>query len=263
MARSPGQHGTLYTFVEQLGDWVFFSFDVLRGLAAYRTWLPTCPQLFFEIGIRSVVVILATGLFLGMVLAMQAFHQFRSYGFETAIGSISVVSILAELGPVLAAVMLAGRVGSSMSAELGTMQISDQMDALSCMGVNPIHYLATPRFLGCLILVPMLTLFADLAGIVGSVLIAVQFLGVDGHHFWQQTQATVRLWDAITGIMKAFVFGGLIALISCHRGFKSQAGAKGVGEAATQSFVLSFLAILISDFLLVTLFGRLRANWPV
>ncbi|QVL32870.1 ABC transporter permease [Telmatocola sphagniphila] len=246
------------SWLEHLGDWAHFSFQTVFGIFfSFRTLTQSWP-VYYEIGVRSVGVVVVTGMFIGMVLALEAHTEFHPYGLDTSLGAISITSILGELGPVLAAVMLAGRVGSAMAAEIGTMRITDQTDALTCLGVNPIHYLSTPRLVGCLILVPMLTLFADLAGIVGSTLISTQVLGVDAHHYWQQTLRVVVRYDLLTGLIKSIVFGAMIALISCYQGFQCKAGAQGVGRAATQSFVLSFLAILFFDFLLVYLFAHIR-----
>ena len=161
---------------------------------------------------------------------------------------MSNAAILSELGPVLAAVMLAGRVGSSIAAELATMRVTEQIDALACLGVDPVHYLAVPRFIACLMLIPLLTVIADSAGIFGSTFVCLNLYGIDRHHFWTQTFHYVSLWEVGTGLMKSILFGGVLALVCCHRGFRSQAGAEGVGKAATEAFVMSFIAILILDF---------------
>ena len=146
--------------------------------------------------------------------------------------------------------MLAGRVGSAMAAELGTMRVTEQIDALAMLGVDPAHYLVVPRFLACLLLIPLLTVLADCMGILGGAGICLTIYGIDPHHYWQHGREYLGLWDVFTSLAKATVFGAFIALISCHRGFHSRGGSEGVGQAATQAFVLSFIAILALDFFL-------------
>jgi phospholipid/cholesterol/gamma-HCH transport system permease protein len=245
-------------FLEGLGDWTGFSWHALGGVWSlrFRVVIP----IFYGIGVRSVGVVAITGVFIGMVLAVQAYAQFHPYGFDAAIGSISNGTILSELGPVLAAVMLAGRVGGSMAAELGTMRVTEQVDALACLGVDPVHHLVTPRFLACLLLIPLLTVLADLAGIFGSSFMCLGVYGIDSANYWNQTFKHVGLWEIFTGLSKSIVFGGALGLISCHRGFRCDSGAQGVGRAATEAFVYSFVAILILDFFLVYLSYQLR-DW--
>lgn len=241
-----------------LGDFSAFSLRAVGGVFNRSLRFQVLIPIFYSIGVRSVTVVSITGVFLGMVLAVQAYAQFHQYRLDVALGTISIGTILNELGPVLAAVMLAGRVGSAMAAELGTMRVTEQIDALACLGVDPVHYLATPRFLACLMLIPLLTILGDGAGIVGCTFISVGVYGVDSHQYWVHVLRFVGLWELLTGIFKAVVFGGVLSLISCHRGFHSGGGAEGVGRAATQSFVASFIAILILDFFLTFLLNGIR-----
>jgi phospholipid/cholesterol/gamma-HCH transport system permease protein len=241
-----------------LGDFAAFALRALGGTFSHHVRARVIVPIFYAIGVSSISVVVVTGLFLGMVLAVEAYAQFHPFGLDLALGTISITAILSELGPVLAAVMLAGRVGSSMAAELGTMRVTEQIDALSCLGVDPVHYLVTPRFLACLLLIPLLTVIADLAGIVGSSLICIYVYRIDPHQYWEHILKFVGLWELLTGIGKAVVFGGVLALISCFRGFRSRAGAEGVGRAATEAFVWSFITILILDFFLVFSLNSLR-----
>src|SRR5262249_13627387 len=158
------------------------------------------------------------GMFIGMVLAVQSYSQFASLGLGTRLGTIINLSVVTELGPVLAATMLAGRVGSAMAAELGTMRITDQIDALDCLGTNPIHYLVVLRFLAGWLLVPLLTILANFMGVMGGALVVTQIYGVNAHHYWSNSLGDVTLWDISTGLIKPMFFGGAIAIISCHRG---------------------------------------------
>jgi len=175
---------------------------------------------------------------------------------ETQLGAVINVTLVKELGPVLAAVMLAGRVGSAMAAELGTMRVTEQIDALTALGAHPIQYLVVPRFLACFLLIPLLTLFADGIGIISGWLFSTQALGINSFHYWHHSREFVMAWDMWSGIFKSIFFGAAIALIACHRGFHSSAGAEGVGRAATEAFVYSFVAILALDFLLGTMLLR-------
>lgn len=221
----------------------------------------------YQIGVQSVPVILVTGGFIGMVLAVQAYEQFALMHMENQLGTVVNVTLLKELGPVLAAVMLAGRVGSSMSAQLGTMRVTEQIDALTALGANPIAYLVVPRFLACVLLIPLLTLFADGIGVLSGWWFSTQVLGINSFYYWHYSRAFVNSYDLWSGIFKSVFFGAAISLISCHRGFHSRAGAEGVGQAATEAFVYSFIAILALDFLigffLMELFDVLFVKAPV
>lgn len=183
-------------------------------------------------------------------MAVQSYDQFRFMHLETNLGAVINITLVKELGPVLAATMLAGRVGSAMAAELGTMRITEQIDALRVLGANPIHYLVVPRFLACVLLIPMLTVMADGAGVVGGWFFSTQVCGIDSLHYWNHTQDYLGWFELAGGIWKSVFFGAAIAVIACHRGFNCTAGAEGVGRAATEAFVYSFVAILILDFFL-------------
>jgi phospholipid/cholesterol/gamma-HCH transport system permease protein len=244
--------------LEAVGDWAAFALRSLAWAVRRRmgpgTFLPVC----YAIGVRSVLVVAITGTFIGMVLAVQAYNGYKPLGLESWIASMINTSVVKELGPVLAATMLAGRVGSAMAAELGTMRVTEQIDALAMLGVDPVHYLVVPRFLACLLLIPLLTVMADCMGIVGGAVICLKIYGIDPHHYWQHGKDFIGLWDVVASLIKATVFGGIIALIACHRGFNSRPGSEGVGRAATESFVLSFIAILALDFFLALLLNTLQ-----
>lgn len=247
--------------VHRLGEQVFDAVSDIGGVAEFSgltvawllrrrpRWSVLVPN-FYAIGVSSVPVVAITGTFIGMVLAVQAHSQFAAMGMATRLGSVINISLVKELGPVLAATMLAGRVGSSMAAELGTMRVTEQIDALSALGTNPIYHLAVPRLLACVLLIPLLTLMADFMGVIGGAVVSTQMLGVDPFHYWKHSREYVGTLDLFAGVFKSFFFGAAIALISCHRGFHSRAGAEGVGRAATEAFVYSFIAILATDFLI-------------
>lgn len=219
------------------------------------------PQ-FHEIGARSVPIVAITGTFVGMVLAVQAFVQFESVGLEGFLGSVINLSVVRELGPVLAGMVLAGRVGGALTAELGTMNVTEQLDALRTMGTDPVRYLVVPRFLACLLLMPILTCYADLMGVIGGYAISVGVFGVSENLYWRYTAQSLEFWDIFVGLAKSMLFGGSIALIGCFKGFNCRSGAEGVGRACTEAFVASFIAILTIDFFLAVLFkGIYQLAW--
>lgn len=249
--------------VAAVGDWAIFSLTtfswMMRRLPSRGTLLPN----FYQIGVLSLPVVALTGTFIGMVLAEQSYAQFRFFHLETRLGGVINISLLRELGPVLAATMLAGRVGSAMAAELGTMRVTEQIDALESMGANPIHYLVVPRFLGCLLLIPTLTIMADFMGVIGGAGYSIFRLNVDSHHYWSNSQQMVRVFDLFAGVVKSLFFGAAIALVSCHRGFHCDPGAEGVGRAATTAFVYSFVLILVLDLFLGIILNTIYYYlWP-
>jgi len=236
--------------VAAIGDVTIFALRTLGWIVARRQRRDVLLPAFYQIGVLSLPVVALTGLFIGMVLAVQSFAQFKALGLQTRLGSVINLSLVRELGPVLAATMLAGRVGSAMAAELGTMRVTEQIDALESMGANPLYYLVVPRFLGCLVLIPVLTVMADFMGVLGGYLYSNLFLGIDYHHYWNNSREYVDAFDFLMGIFKSLFFGAAIALVSCHHGFHSEPGAEGVGRAATNAFVHSFVLILILDLFL-------------
>lgn len=246
-----------------IGDFALFCGRTCRWLAGRPPRKETLLPNFYQVGVLSLPVVALTGTFIGMVLAVQSHWQFRQLGLETQLGAVINMSLVRELGPVLAATMLAGRVGSAMAAELGTMRVTEQIDALSSMGANPIHYLVVPRLLACFLLIPTLTVMADFMGVVGGYLFSVVILNIDKHHYWHNSEQYVGSFDFFSGVFKSFFFGTAIALISCYRGFNCTAGAEGVGKAATASFVYSFCLILALDLVIgMALNSVYLAIWP-
>jgi phospholipid/cholesterol/gamma-HCH transport system permease protein len=242
--------GVAIDSVAVIGDFALFTIRTFTWLATRMPRSETLFPNFYQIGVLSLPVVALTGTFIGMVLAVQSYYQFHQLGLETRLGAVINMSLVRELGPVLAATMLAGRVGSAMAAELGTMRVTEQIDALSSMGANPVHYLVVPRFLACLFLIPTLTIMADFMGVAGGYFYSVYQLGIDQHHYWYNSAKFVGSWDLLSGVFKSLFFGAAIALVSCHRGFTCSAGAEGVGRAATAAFVYSFILILVLDLFL-------------
>jgi phospholipid/cholesterol/gamma-HCH transport system permease protein len=229
-------------------------------LTSIRGWRRLLPQCFY-IGTRSVPVIMLTGMFIGMVLIVQSYDQFDAAGLQHLLGGIVNISIAQELGPVLAGVMLAGRVGGALTAELGTMNVTEQLLALRSMGADPVRHLATPRFLACLVLTPLLTCYADLIGAFGAWMVFTGVYGGESGLYWAWTRQMVENWTLYTGILKAVFFGGAIGMVSCYKGFHCKPGAQGVGEACTHSFVISFILILALDFFLNVFLNAVYIIW--
>lgn len=249
-----------------MGDMAIF---VWRMFVWMFTRLPrrgTIMVNFYQVGVLSLPVVALTGTFIGMVLAVQSYHQFHQIGLETRLGVVINGTLVRELGPVLAATMLAGRVGSAMAAVLGTMRVTEQIDALTTMGADPIHYLVVPRFLACIFLIPALTIMADFMGIVGGYFYSVIILGIDHAAYLNYSREGVMGYDLFSGLFKSVFFGGIIAVVSCYRGFHCEAGAEGVGKAATTAFVYSFVMILVMDLCLTiildAIYFRLYAGAP-
>ncbi len=249
--------------VELVGDLGLFALRIVPLLFARGTKQTQFIPLCYQIGVRSVSVIMITGGFIGMVLAVQTFAQFRLVHMETRLGAMITLALVTELGPVLAATMLAGRVGCAMAAELGTMKVTEQIEALKALGANPVQYLVVPRFFACLLMIPLLTGVADIVGVLAGWVFSVEALGIDTFHYWHHVQKFTTAYDVLSGLCKSAVFGMAIAIISCHRGFRSSGGAEGVGRAATEAFVFSFVSILIIDFLMGVFINKLYyLIWP-
>jgi phospholipid/cholesterol/gamma-HCH transport system permease protein len=233
--------GNFCGFVGRTFTWLF------AGGLSLRSWRLLFPQMY-EVGVRSVPVVGVTGAFIGMVMAIESYSSFKAIGQETRMGSVINLSVVKQIGPVLAAVMLAGRVGGALTAELGTMNVTEQIDAMRVMGADPIRYLVVPRFIACVLLTPVLTIYSDLLGVIGGWIISVNYLGVPSAPYWWYSAMGVETWQVMEGIFKSVFFGGAIGLIACYKGFNSGAGASGVGRACTESFVASFIAIIVLNF---------------
>jgi phospholipid/cholesterol/gamma-HCH transport system permease protein len=217
------------------------------GVVRWKNLRLLFPQMY-EVGVRSVPVVSVTGAFIGMVLAIESFPQFKAIGQEFRLGTVINLSVVKQIGPVLAAVMLAGRIGGALTAELGTMNVTEQLDALRVMGADPIRYLVVPRFLACVFLTPILTIYSDFLGVLGGWIVSVRMLGVASGPYWDFSAMGVETWQIMEGLVKSVFFGGVIGLISCYKGFTCGAGASGVGRACTESFVTSFIVIIILNF---------------
>lgn len=247
--------------VSNMGIAVLDSLHELGGISVlfFRTFARVFAKLperelfmkqCYQCGVLSLPVILLTGAFTGMVLSVQSYYQFHELTMESAVGILVSLSMTRELGPVLTAIMFTGRVGASMAAELGTMRVTEQVDALRAMATDPISYLIVPRFLACLMVIPILTAFAIFIGIVGGYIVGVQMLHINKTFFMQNLLDFTEVTDLMSGLAKSVMFAMLIAVISCYKGFNAENGAEGVGVATTEAVVYSCISILVSDFFL-------------
>lgn len=205
------------------------------------------------IGVKSAGVVIITGTFTGMVLALQSYYGFRKFGAEGLVGTTVALSMTRELGPVLTSLMVTGRAGSAMAAELGTMRVTEQIDALIVMALNPIKYLVTPRVVASFFMLPVLTVVSDFVGIVGGWLVGVKLLGINEGAFINKMTKYLELDDIYNGLVKAACFGIILSVVACYKGFYTKGGAEGVGRSTTESVVISSVSILIADYVLTSL----------
>jgi len=240
--------GLLKLFGEIL-YWIFIG--PFKGKTAQR--LNVFQQMMF-VGLSSIVIVFFVDLFTGIVLAMQSAYVLQKMGAELYVASLVSVSLCRELGPVLTGLVIAGRVGSAIAAELGTMKVTEQIEALETMAINPVRFLATPRFLALLLMLPALTILGDLAGIFGGFIVGTKSLGINPDLYIQISFKYLELKDIFTGLLKAGVFGIVIALVSCYEGLNTKGGAEGVGRATTRSVVLSFILIIAADCVVTAFF---------
>ena len=236
--------------LEMIGEYVSMVLDVF-GASIRRPppWALIREQLY-HIGVMSLSVVAITGFTTGFVLAAQSFYQLGEKGLAGVTGVLVGKAMITELGPILTAFMVTGRVGSSMCAELGTMKVTEQIDALKSMAINPNSYLVAPRFIAGIFMIPLLTLFSTMMGIFGGYLIAVSLFHMTPATYFDPMQIHITLFDIMTGSIKSFIFGLLLVTVCCYKGMKTAGGAAGVGKATTQSVVTSYVLILLSDFFL-------------
>jgi phospholipid/cholesterol/gamma-HCH transport system permease protein len=216
-------------------------------------------QMYF-VGVQSIPVVLATGAFTGMVLAYSFYLQFITLGVETLTGPLPAKALVWQLGPVLTGLMLAGRAGCAMAAELGTMVVTEQVDALKTMGADPTHNLVLPRVLAFTLMTPVLTTFSMVAGIAAGLLLIIWGLHAEAHYLWSQIDAMMVPYDYVQGLTKGLFFGLIVGLISCRRGLDTTGGAEGVGKATTESNVSSCISVLVFNFVLTLILAFFNPN---
>jgi phospholipid/cholesterol/gamma-HCH transport system permease protein len=239
-----------FRFLEIVGDYVSLVCDVFVSAFKKPPSWSLIREHLFHIGVMSLSVVAITGFTTGFVLAAQSFYQLGEKGLSGVTGVLVGKAMITELGPILTAFMVTGRVGSSMCAELGSMKVTEQIDAMRSMAVNPYSYLVAPRFIAGIFMIPLLTLFSTMMGIFGGYLIAVSLFNMSPASYFEPMQIHISLFDIASGFIKSFIFGVLLVTVCCYKGMKTSGGAAGVGRATTQSVVTSYILILVSDFLL-------------
>lgn len=252
--------GLILSWLNRYGHFTRFAFrgfvSLVRGAGPFHRSELLLPQLY-RIGTQSIWVVVVLGFFVGSAIGLEAYSQFAMFGLQSRVGALVALTVVAQVGPVLAATMVAGRVGGRVSSELGTMQVTEQLDAMRMLGVDPIMYLVVPRVLACMTMLPVLTVFSDLLGVTGGYVVVVWGYQINAVDYFRAMADAVTSWDVLTGIGKSIVFGWLIGIISCYHGFHCERGARGVGRAVTTSFVATFVAIILTDLVLVRFFKNI------
>ncbi|HKP03275.1 MAG TPA: ABC transporter permease [Chthoniobacterales bacterium] len=250
-ARASTALGTsIVSFFVYVGEIVVLAAETIASIFVHKVRWRLFMHQIVEIGLRSQLVVMITGAFTGAVFAAQTFFQFNKLGMGSAVGAVVSVSVCRELGPVLSALMVTGRVGASMSAEIGTMKVTEQIDALRALAVHPIDYLVVPRALAMMLSMPLLVAECIGIGIAAGYFVAIYLLGVNGTYYVANMVRWTQMRDIVMGLTKAFCFALLIVFISCHKGLTSREGAVGVGRATTEAVVNASLAVLIFNFFL-------------
>lgn len=244
----------LRSHLEQLGSLVRLGWDTLRQMPRrpfeWHLWL----EQLYQLGVRSLTITNVTLLFTGMVLAIQTAYSLSAYGGEAFVGDILALSIVRELGPVLTALMVAGRVGAGVTAELGSMAVTEQIDALRALAANPVRKLVVPRVGALILVLPVLTLLADTVGLFGGMVMSVVEIGQTRTYYLNHVFSALTVQDMLSGVGKSVFFAFFIGIIACHNGIHARGGADGVGKATTNTVVLSSLCVIISDFFLTKMF---------
>lgn len=252
-------------FVEETGRMAIFTAELFGAMRVFvrdrikgfKLDMPLVTEQLYAIGVKSVPVVLITALFTGMVLALQASLtlEVKLKGVTQFIGRTVALPFIRELGPVLTGLIVTGRIGSAIAAEIGTMAVTEQLDALKTLGTNPLRYLGVPRLIACLVMLPLLTVMADLVGLCGGFVVARLELGMPAARYFSDIPQMLVLGDLWNGLGKTFFFGGIIALVACYQGFQTTGGAEGVGKSTTNAVVQASILILISDYFLTALFA--------
>jgi phospholipid/cholesterol/gamma-HCH transport system permease protein len=248
-------------FLVAIGEYMMLLIEVTKATLRRPPSLSLIMEQLYNIGVASLPVVAITGFSTGLVLAAQSFYQLADKGLASVTGLMVAKAMMTELGPVLTAFMVTGRVGAAMCAELGTMQVTEQIDALKTMAVNPNRYLISPRFLAGTFMMPLLTIFSIAMGIFGGYLISVFFFGMAPTTYFDPMPTHITYFDFMTGVVKGFVFGILIMTIACYKGMRTSGGAAGVGRSTTNSVVITYCCILLTNFFLTVALNVFHDNF--
>lgn len=249
-----GIGAVLMRFCRSTGQFAWFTLLAVSHIFRPPYYWRNLVKQLIEVGYYSLPVVGLTAIFTGMVLVLQSYTGFSRFNAESAIASVVVLSITRELGPVLGGLMVAGRIGAAFAAELGTMRVTEQIDALRTLSTSPFKYLVAPRLVAGIVMLPLLVLVADIIGVLGGYLVAVYRLDFNAHTYLQHTWNFMENMDVISGLVKASVFGFIITLMGCYHGYNSGKGAEGVGKATTYAVVSASILILLSNYFLTGLF---------
>ena len=241
-------------FLEATGRLALFTTRAVSHCFRPPIYFQLVGRQMIDIGYYSLPVVGLTALFTGMVLALQSYTGFARFQAEGAVATVVVLSITRELGPVLAGLMVAGRIGAAMAAEIGTMRVTEQIDALTTLATNPMKYLVVPRLVAGLCMLPLLVVVADIIGVFGGFLVAVYKLNFNPAVYLSKTWEYLQVIDVVSGLVKAGVFGFFVALMGCYHGYHSRGGAEGVGAATTNAVVSASILILVSNYLITGIF---------
>ena len=236
--------------VDRCGRFALLAWLTLRAAVGPRFPARETLRQFEAIGVRSTTIVVLTALFTGMVLALQTGFALARFGAKPYVGSVVGLSLARELGPVLTALMVGGRVGAGIAAEIGAMQVTEQIDAIRSMGADPVQKLVLPRVVAATLALPLLTVFADILGVFGGMLIAGSQFGISSHFYMETIYSVINVQDLLSGISKTFVFGWIIASVACFFGLETSGGTVGVGRATTRTVVVASISVLIADFFL-------------
>ncbi|MGH6899191.1 MAG: MlaE family ABC transporter permease [Geminicoccales bacterium] len=242
------------SFLAAIGDLTLFAGRAIVHGVSGPFYPRAILRQMIDIGYYSLPVVGLTAIFTGMVLALQSHTGFSRFEAESAVATIVVLSMTRELGPVLAGLMVAGRVGASMAAEIGTMRVTEQIDALTTLSTDPFKYLVWPRLIGGLLMLPLLVIVADVIGVFGGYVVGIYKLGFGPYEYINNTFEFLETQDVVSGLVKAAVFGFLVALMGCYQGYNSKGGAQGVGAATTKAVVSASILILTANYVVTELF---------
>ncbi|OGC03979.1 hypothetical protein A2276_05110 [candidate division WOR-1 bacterium RIFOXYA12_FULL_43_27] len=247
---------TVAAFLEETGEITLLFTSTLSNIFKGKTRVDLTLEQMVKMGVDSLPIALIGAAFVGMVFAVQVATEFVKFGASKFVGGVMAIAVARELAPALSGIIISARVASAITAELGTMKVTEQIDALSALGSNPIRYLVIPRFWACMLMMPLLTILADMVCFFGGYAVAVYAIKINAIDYMNSAQQLLKLWDVFGGIIKSLVFGVVLAIIACHKGLNTRGGAKGVGEATTGSVVACLIALFILNYFLSVLFFK-------